>query len=174
VKIEILGSARQDLLDGCHFYEKQEEGIGAYFRDTLIPDIDSLIVSAGVHPIHFGVYHRMLSKRFPFAVYYRVEHRTARVQAARARFRGRYRQRRYQVPSQSILRDVLIRVDPADLDRAFQRWNAVHAPADEGLAIDGKTLRNAIDEEGRQTHVLSAVGHQTGTCYTQKKWVTCR
>ena len=80
----------------------------------------------------------------------------------------------YQVPSQSILRDVLIRVDPTHLDRAFQRWNAVHAPTDEGLAIDGKTLRNALDEAGRQTHVLSAVGHQTAICYTPKKSVPCR
>jgi hypothetical protein len=95
-------------------------------------------------------------------------------QTARARFRCRYRQRRYQVPSQSIFREVLIRVDPTHLDRALQRWNAVHAPTDEGLAIDGKTLRHALDDEGRQTHVLSAVGHQTAICYTQKKSVPCR
>jgi hypothetical protein len=27
---------------------------------------------------------------------------------------------------------------------------------------------NAIDEEGYQTHIMSAVGHQTKICYTQK------
>lgn len=73
MKIKILSSASQDLMDGYLFYEKQAEGIGAYFLDTLYSDIDSLVVNAGIHPIHFGKYHRLLSKRFPFAVYYRVE-----------------------------------------------------------------------------------------------------
>lgn len=95
-------------------------------------------------------------------------------QKARARFRCRYRNRRYEVPSESIIRDVLIRVDPEQLDRALQRWNAVYAKADESLAIDGKTLCNAIDETGRQSHILSAVGHQTHRCYTQKKLARCQ
>jgi hypothetical protein len=95
-------------------------------------------------------------------------------QKARARFRCRYRNRRYEVPSESIIRDVLIRVDPDHLDHALQRWNAAHGEADESLAIDGKTMCNAIDKAGRQTHILSAVGHQTHTCYTQKKWGRCR
>lgn len=90
-------------------------------------------------------------------------------QNARARLRCRYRHRRYEIPSVSIIRDVLIRVDPAQLDRALQRWNAAHGAADEALAIDGKTLCNAIDEHGRQTHVLSVVGHETHTSLAQKK-----
>ena len=94
-------------------------------------------------------------------------------QKGRARFRCRYRNGRYEVPSRTRIRDVLIRVDPSLLDRALQGWNAQYADADEGLAIDGKTMCNAIDEEGRQTHILGAVGHQTQTCYTQKKSPPC-
>ncbi len=71
MKIKILASASQDLIDGYRFYESQAEGVGAYFLDSLYSDIDSLIISAGVHSIDFGKYHRLLSKRFPFAVYYR-------------------------------------------------------------------------------------------------------
>lgn len=92
---------------------------------------------------------------------------------ARARFRCRYRQGKYSVPSESILRDVLIRVDPVELDQAFQHWNAQYGAVDESLAIDGKTLCNAIDEDDRQTHVMSAIGHQTKQCYTQKKSGPC-
>jgi len=88
---------------------------------------------------------------------------------ARQRFRCRYENGRYLVPSESIIRNVLIRVKPVDLDRALQRWNQVYGQKDESLAIDGKTMRNAIDEQGYQTHIMSAVGHQTKTCYTQKK-----
>jgi hypothetical protein len=93
-------------------------------------------------------------------------------QKARARFRCCYRDRRYEVPSRTVIREVLTRVDPEALDRALQRWNAQHAD-DEGLAIDGKTLCNAIDAEGRQAHILGVVGHQSQTCHTQKKSVPC-
>jgi hypothetical protein len=35
--------------------------------------------------------------------------------------------------------------------------------------MDGKTMKNAVDEKGAQTHILSAVGHTSRTCYAQKK-----
>jgi hypothetical protein len=53
------------------------------------------------------------------------------------------------------------------------RWNETYAERDESLAIDGKTMCNAIDDQGHQTHVLSVVGHQSKNCYTQKKLVLC-
>ena len=81
MKVRILASASQDLIEGYRFYEKQAEGIGAYFLDSLYSDIDSLIINAGIHPIYFGIYQRLLSKRFPFAVYYRVEGQIAKVYA---------------------------------------------------------------------------------------------
>lgn len=90
-------------------------------------------------------------------------------QKARERFRCRYQNGRYVVPSLSVIRDVLIRVEPAHLDQALKRWNEVHGQQDESLAIDGKTMCNAIDEEGRQTHVMSVIGHQSKICLTQKK-----
>ncbi len=93
---------------------------------------------------------------------------------ARERFRCRGRGGRYRVPSESIFRDVLIRVDPLHLDQALQRWNEGYGEADESLAIDGKTMCNAIDAQGRQTHIMSVVGHKTKTCYTQKKSAPCR
>jgi hypothetical protein len=92
---------------------------------------------------------------------------------ARRRFGCRWRQGRYEVPSEYVIRDVLIRVAPAHLDRALRRWNELYAGEDESLAIDGKTMCNALDEEGQQTHILSVVGHESKICYTQKKWVPC-
>jgi len=73
MKIKILDSAQRDLLDGYRFYENREIGLGNYFLDSLYSDIDSLQLYAGIHGIHFGRFHRMLSKRFPFAIYYRIE-----------------------------------------------------------------------------------------------------
>ena len=42
---------------------------------------------------------------------------------ARARFKCRYRNGRYEIPSRTVIRDVLIWADPAHLDRALQDWN---------------------------------------------------
>jgi len=80
MKVEILASALDDLADGFRFYENQSEGLGAYYLDTLWSDIESLYAFAGIHPIHME-YHRLLSKRFPYAIYYKIENDVARVRA---------------------------------------------------------------------------------------------
>ena len=72
MKIKILKSAKKDLKDGYDFYERQQTGIGAYFLESLFADIESLKLFAGIHSIHFDHYHRLLSKRFPFAIYYKI------------------------------------------------------------------------------------------------------
>ncbi|HEX5393711.1 MAG TPA: type II toxin-antitoxin system RelE/ParE family toxin [Rhodocyclaceae bacterium] len=69
-QIFISRAAEQDLLDGYWFYEGQQEGIGTYFLDSLIADIDSLALFGGVHAKPHGEFFRALSKRFPFAIYY--------------------------------------------------------------------------------------------------------
>jgi len=80
MRIEILDEAQQDLIDGRRFYERQSEGVGDCFLDSLFSDIDSLHVCAGIHAMHFD-HHRLLAKRFPFAVYCRVETEVVRVYA---------------------------------------------------------------------------------------------
>ena len=78
--IVILPSAKADLAAGFAFFEEQQAGLGAYFLESLFSDIDSLKIYAGVHRRVFG-YHRLLSQRFTFAVYYSVETGTAYVRA---------------------------------------------------------------------------------------------
>lgn len=72
MRIKILSSAMEDLYAGRLFYERQGGGVGAYFFNSLFSDIDSLTLYAGIHPMVYG-YYRLLAKRFPFAVYYRIE-----------------------------------------------------------------------------------------------------
>ncbi len=93
--------------------------------------------------------------------------------AARERFGCRLDRGRRIVPSEYVIRDALIRVDPSALDRALQRWNDTYGQHDASLAIDGKTMCNAIDENGCQTHIMSVIGHQSQACYTQKKSAPC-
>ncbi len=94
-------------------------------------------------------------------------------QKARSRFRCRKRDGIYEVPSLTVIRNALISVDPQQLDQALNAWNAQYGQIDESLAIDGKTMCNAIDEQAHQTHIMSAIGHQSGQCYTQKKSAPC-
>ena len=54
-------------------------------------------------------------------------------QKARKRFKCYYHhnQKTFQVPSETIIRNVLIRVDPDELDAAVNRWNQQFSQADE-------------------------------------------
>ena len=80
MKIKIHEGAERDLLEGFKFYEKQVEGLGNYFIDSIFSDIESLQIYAGIHSIHFG-YHRLLAKRVPFAIYYRIQNSAIQIYA---------------------------------------------------------------------------------------------
>lgn len=81
MKVSVQTSALVDLRKGFWFYEGKERGLGGYFLDSLYSDIDSLQLYAGIHPLHFGGFQRLLSGRFPFAIYYKVDNDVARVAA---------------------------------------------------------------------------------------------
>ena len=78
--IEISEKAREDLQIGFRFYEGQAPGLGQYFLDCIFVDIDSLKRFAGIHESVDG-FQRLLSKRFPFAIYYTVVGEQVRVSA---------------------------------------------------------------------------------------------
>ena len=71
MQVRILGVAERDLEEGFHLYERQSLDLGSYFLDSLYSDIDSVTYFGGIHRVVFG-HHRLLSKRFPFAIYYKI------------------------------------------------------------------------------------------------------
>lgn len=73
MRISIQPAALADLRRGFHFYERKTGGLGRYFLDSLCSDIDSLELHGGIHSIHYGRFYRLLSDRFPFAVYYQLK-----------------------------------------------------------------------------------------------------
>lgn len=81
MKITILSSAINDIKDGLVFYENQKKCIGAYFSDSIISDIDSLLIYHGIHEKVHGKYLRNLSKRFSFAIYYSLQENNIIVKA---------------------------------------------------------------------------------------------
>ena len=81
MRLHILDLATNDLIDGFHFYEDKEGGLGRYFLINLYSDIESLKLFGGVHRKVYRGLHRALSKRFPFAIYYTVEEDTVQIRA---------------------------------------------------------------------------------------------
>ncbi len=81
MKLQILDLAQDDLIDGFRYYEDKEEGLGSYFLSNLYSDIETLKVFGGIHPKPYRIFHRALSKRFPFAIYYTVEDNVVRIRS---------------------------------------------------------------------------------------------
>ena len=94
-------------------------------------------------------------------------------QKARERFGCRREDGQYVVPSEFVIRDCLVRIEPDALERALNAWNQAWGTQDEALAMDGKTMKNALDAAGHQTHIMSVVGHDSNRCYAQKKSALC-
>ena len=72
MRVRLLASALNDLAGGRVFYEQQGEALGDYFLDSVFADIDSLALYGGIHTKVFG-YHRLLTRRFPYAAYYKMD-----------------------------------------------------------------------------------------------------
>jgi hypothetical protein len=72
MRLRILPSALGDLARGRAFYAQHGEEFGDYFLDSLFSDIDALVLYAGIH-IQLWGFHRMLARRFPYAIYYKVD-----------------------------------------------------------------------------------------------------
>jgi hypothetical protein len=69
--VVVLKDVAEDMNDGKAFYDQKEFGVGDYFWDSLLADIESLMIYGGVHTKEYGLY-RMLARRFPYAIYYEI------------------------------------------------------------------------------------------------------
>lgn len=81
MNIVITESASDDIAEGYLFYQERHRGLGDYFESSIFADLRSLVIYAGVHEVHFGIYNRKIANRFPYAIYYTVESDIIRVHA---------------------------------------------------------------------------------------------
>ena len=72
MRVEILGSGHRDIVNGSRFYDEQQHGLGNYFASYVYSELESLVVYAGVH-VQYAGYYKMILKRFPCSVYYKIE-----------------------------------------------------------------------------------------------------
>jgi hypothetical protein len=68
-QVLILEEAAEDIAAAKDFYECIDAGLGDYFFDSIMTDLESLGLFHGIHARHFG-FQRMLASRFPFGIYY--------------------------------------------------------------------------------------------------------
>ena len=73
ITVRISADALEDLNDGYLFYEAQQAGLGDYFASCLRADIEGLRVYAGIHRVVYRDYHRLLSRVFPYGIFYTME-----------------------------------------------------------------------------------------------------
>jgi predicted transposase YbfD/YdcC len=82
---------------------------------------------------------------------------------------------RWIAPHEATLRTALQRVDPNVLDATVGAWLAEQARAGRldnqtlALAVDGKSLRGAVQEDGRPVHLFAAMVHKEGIVVAQRE-----
>lgn len=69
--VELRDESRDDLVEAAIFYGEQSIGLDEYFLECLRSDLTKLGTTFGIHEQYRG-FHRSLSERFPFAIYYLV------------------------------------------------------------------------------------------------------
>ncbi|MFM8259720.1 MAG: type II toxin-antitoxin system RelE/ParE family toxin, partial [Vulcanococcus sp.] len=72
VDTRLLDDAKEDLRNAWFFYERQAPSLGDRFLDAIEADVLQLPAYAGIHLQVDGL-HRMLIKRFLFALYDLIE-----------------------------------------------------------------------------------------------------
>jgi hypothetical protein len=81
MRLEITPSAIADLLESHSFYERMEKGLGTRFLAFIHADIESLLSLPERNPITVLGLHKMLCRRFPFSIFYRIAGQTVTVYA---------------------------------------------------------------------------------------------
>jgi hypothetical protein len=82
---------------------------------------------------------------------------------------------RYVAPDESTLRKVIQRVDPDALDAAISAWLADQAAAERlpdeplAIAVDGKSLRGAVQADGWPVGLFAAMIHNQGVVVAQRE-----
>ncbi len=80
MKVSVSNDALGDLHKSYAFYERQQKGLGSYFRICIAKDLIELEMTAGIHSMIRG-YHHVNSQCFQSIIFYSVENGEAEVKA---------------------------------------------------------------------------------------------
>ena len=71
--VTIRAAADRDLLEIRNWYEKKRSGLGEDFLFAASEALLRLEESAQRFPVYYRDFRRVLTKRFPFKIFYRIE-----------------------------------------------------------------------------------------------------
>lgn len=73
MRVRVLRLAHVSIMDGYEFYEDRSPGLGQYFIESIMEDIESLKISGGTHQTLPSGFKRKVCDRFPYSIFYKVE-----------------------------------------------------------------------------------------------------
>ncbi|HEX3108306.1 MAG TPA: type II toxin-antitoxin system RelE/ParE family toxin [Thermoanaerobaculia bacterium] len=73
-RIIVRRLAERDLEDAEDWYNGQQSGLGIEFRDTIGDLFGRLAENPRIYPRVYGEVHRAVLRRFPYLVYFVIEH----------------------------------------------------------------------------------------------------
>ena len=95
--------------------------------------------------------------------------RLTRKQLKRLRARYNPHTARCEPPSEPTIRRILQSADVASIDASLSQWLLGITDNDDAVAVDGKTLRGAVRDDGTQVHLLSAFLQGQGVTIAQRE-----
>lgn len=73
LEVRLRPEAERDLADAAGWYELQRRGLGQDFLDEVLTVLAGIAETPLMYPVVHRQARRALIRRFPFAVYFRVE-----------------------------------------------------------------------------------------------------
>jgi plasmid stabilization system protein ParE len=71
--VRVLPLAEADLRDACDWYGRQRPGLGDEFLQAVEEALRALEAHPERHPIYYRGIRRILTRRFPFKLFYLIE-----------------------------------------------------------------------------------------------------
>jgi hypothetical protein len=72
MQVSLLLEARLDIYETSRFYDRQSDGLGDKFVESIFDDLKRLERFAGIHSKR-GRYFRVFSQKFPYMICYDIQ-----------------------------------------------------------------------------------------------------
>ena len=71
--LRFLPAVEDDIITGYTWYEDKASGLGEDFIRMIYAGINNISRTPLFHPQVYGEYRRCLTRRFPYAIYYKID-----------------------------------------------------------------------------------------------------
>jgi len=72
-RIIIHPKAEEEYLDACHYYEREREGLGTRFKNSVLDHLGHVLNNLEAYPVKKRNYRESNIKAFPYIIVYRID-----------------------------------------------------------------------------------------------------